>query len=249
MEDLFYREEQILHEAHKHISEVSGGAPVNCEFLKRFIREYGVMLRHLRRVISISEKTSEMLISEQKFILEKINELEYKVHYDSLTGILNRRYMEGTLNKIIKTLKRLGGGMLSVMMLDIDFFKNYNDTYGHAGGDICLRAIAKAIESSLSRADDFVARYGGEEFVVVLPNTSENGARIMAERILKNVREQNIPHERSEAAPCVTISIGVVSGDVRNINNGLDYIKRADEALYDSKRNGRNKYTYYDFVI
>jgi diguanylate cyclase (GGDEF)-like protein len=130
------------------------------------------------------------------------------------------------------------------MMIDIDFFKKYNDSYGHSQGDVCLRSVAGALSSSVTRADDFVARYGGEEFAVVMPNTDEAGALLLADKMLNAVRACNIPHEMNEAADCVTISIGVTSGVVANSLSGLDFIKRADDALYLSKQSGRNKYTY-----
>jgi len=174
-----------------------------------------------------------------------INALE-KVHYDALTGIYNRRYLEENMNQVVKFLSR-SGGTLSVMMLDVDFFKKYNDTYGHDMGDICLKKVAGAIAECVGRADDFVARYGGEEFTVVLPNTDESGALIIAERLLEKVRACNIPHGESEAADCVTVSVGFTTGQVTHSQNAGDFIKRADEALYNSKHNGRNRYSFFPF--
>lgn len=169
-----------------------------------------------------------------------------KAHYDALTGLYNRRFLDENLRRIIKSLSRSGGN-LSVMMLDIDFFKEYNDTYGHDIGDICLKTVADVFANNITREDDFVARYGGEEFVVVLPNTDENGARIMANRLLENVRECKILHEKSAAASYVTISIGITTGRVKHAQSSDEYIKRADEALYISKNNGRNKCTFLSF--
>lgn len=114
-------------------------------------------------------------------------------------------------------------------------------------GDNCLRIIATILVNSVNRSDDIVARYGGEEFSVILPSTDENGARIVASRLLKGVRDRNIPHKDNTAADCVTISIGVTTGMVKYPQSGTDYIKRADEALYISKNTGRNKYTFMDF--
>jgi methyl-accepting chemotaxis protein len=162
---------------------------------------------------------------------------------DQLTGICNRRFMDGSLKKIIKSLSRTGGN-LSVLMVDIDFFKKYNDTYGHDMGDKCLIAIADVLMRCTAREDDFAARYGGEEFVVVLPNTEEEGARMVADRIIKEVYECCIPHETSEAADFVTVSVGGTTGMVRHSQKGSDYTKGADVALYKSKKNGRNQYTF-----
>ena len=161
---------------------------------------------------------------------------------DVLTGIHNRRFLEENLERIIKSLSR-SGGMLSVMMIDVDYFKQYNDTYGHSMGDICLKTVATVLAQSVSRADDFVARYGGEEFVVVLPNVDENGTKIIAEKMLVNIRERKVPHEKSSVAPFVTISIGGMSSTVDYLHSRDEYLKRADEALYISKKDGRNRFT------
>jgi diguanylate cyclase (GGDEF)-like protein len=147
---------------------------------------------------------------------------------------------------MMKYLTR-GEAELSVFFIDIDFFKKYNDTYGHAEGDECLKTVAKTLAESLSREDDFVARYGGEEFVVVLPNTGESGAKAVANTLLENVRAKNIAHEKNEAASCVTISVGITTGVVKHTQSGNDYIKKADEALYKSKQNGRNMFTFESF--
>jgi diguanylate cyclase (GGDEF)-like protein len=114
-------------------------------------------------------------------------------------------------------------------------------------GDACLKAVARVLVTSVFRPDDFVARYGGEEFVAVLPYTDENGAREVAERILRNVKSPSIPHDKSGAVSHVTLSIGITTGDVLDTRNGSEFIKRADEALYVSKQNGRNRYTYLGF--
>jgi diguanylate cyclase (GGDEF)-like protein len=161
---------------------------------------------------------------------------------DPLTGIYNRRYLDGSLKKIIKLHSRTGG-YLSVLMIDIDYFKKYNDTYGHDAGDNCLGIIAAALSRCVIREEDFIARYGGEEFAAVLPNTDENGARLIAERMLEKVCECNIPHEKSDIAAYVTVSIGVTTGIVNHLQYGSDYIKAADKALYESKNNGRNRIT------
>ena len=163
--------------------------------------------------------------------------------YDALTGIYNRRYFDEKLPRLMKTLSR-SNSLLSMMMVDIDFFKNYNDTYGHSEGDRCLKAVAKALTEGITRTDDFVARYGGEEFVIVLPNTDENGACFVAKKLLENVINLNIPHENSAAASCVTVSIGVTTGRVDHAQTGEEYINRADAMLYESKSEGRNRYDF-----
>ena len=172
-----------------------------------------------------------------------IRDLFTKANVDALTGIYNRRYIENNLAQTMEFLSR-SNGELSVLMVDIDFFKKYNDTYGHDRGDMCLKAVAESLANGVSRSNDFVARYGGEEFLAVLPNTDEIGARAIAEKLLENVRALDIPHAGSDTAPCVTVSIGVTTGTVEFTQNQDEYVKRADQALYMSKQNGRNKYTY-----
>jgi diguanylate cyclase (GGDEF)-like protein len=164
---------------------------------------------------------------------------------DALTGIYNRRYLEENLERIVRFLARTGG-KLSLLMLDIDYFKKYNDTYGHNMGDNCLKLVARTFAQSVGRTEDFVARYGGEEFVAVLPSVDERGAKTIAERLLQNVRDLKIPHEASDAAVVVTVSIGGITGIVDRSRTGVYYLKKADDALYSSKKNGRNRYTAND---
>ena len=164
-------------------------------------------------------------------------------HIDTLTGLHNRRHMEKNLHLLVSQLSR-SSGFLSVLMVDIDFFKAYNDTYGHDAGDKCLKAIADVLKESVNRAGDMVIRYGGEEFLVVLPSTDENGARIISEKLINNVRELKIPHKSSETFEYVTISIGATSGKVSHTDTWESYVLRADVALYKSKNNNRNTYTF-----
>ncbi|MDR1703020.1 MAG: diguanylate cyclase, partial [Sporomusaceae bacterium] len=123
-------------------------------------------------------------------------------------------------------------------------FKKYNDTYGHGEGDTCLITVARTLRNSITRAEDFVVRYGGEEFAVILPNTDGAGAKLLADKILENIRSCGIPHKENGVAPCVTVSIGVVTGKAEYPDEAGDYIRRADEMLYQSKRNGRNRYSF-----
>ena len=240
MDDLFDREQKILDHAASNLERIRKGAKCDIAEYEIFVKEYGRLLKQMRRITRISDRTTENLQASRLDLLEK-------VHYDVLTGIYNRRYMEENLNYIIKSLSR-SGSKLSVLMMDIDYFKKYNDTYGHIIGDDCLKSVAETLAGSITRADDFVARYGGEEFVAILPNTDESGARMMAENILKKVRELGIPHESSDVADCVTISIGAATGDVEYMQTGTDYIKRADEALYMSKKGGRDRYTFLNIT-
>jgi len=236
--DLFENEQRIHDNALNRIAEISEGAQFDFVEYAEITKEYGKLLKQLRQATRLADKTD---------VPETNGELTDQVQYDVLTGIFNRRYIEDNLKRIIKTIVRSGGGLLSVLKIDIDFFKKYNDTYGRSEGDVCLKSIAKLLAASVMRPDDFAARYDGEEFVVVLPNTGENGARVMAEKILDNVRACGIPHTQSEVADCVTVSVGVTTAHMDLAFDGDDYIRRADEALYIAKGNGRNQYTYLAF--
>ena len=169
-----------------------------------------------------------------------------KIYYDPLTGIYNRRFFDENLERIVKTLSR-SGGILSLMMIDIDNFKDFNDTYGHSAGDDCIKIVAEKLAVCLTRADDFIVRYGGDEFAVVLPNTGEDGANKLALKMLENVRSCLLPHEKNLGYGIVTISIGGTTGWVDTAHSAGDYIKRADELLYASKQSGRNKYSFSMF--
>jgi len=172
-----------------------------------------------------------------------IQELFSKANHDALTEIFNRRFMENNLQHFMEFLSR-SNGLLSVLMIDVDYFKLYNDNYGHDQGDICLKKITHAITGSIPRTTDFAARYGGEEFVVVLPNTDKAGAVLIAEKVLNNVRELAIPHAKSAASDNITVSIGVTTGRVTYSQKWEEYVKRADEAMYASKQGGRDRYTF-----
>ena len=193
---------------------------------------------------SASELIANALIrnSMEESILHLETEVD-QIYYDPLTGIYNRRFLDKNLNRIIPSLAR-SGSVLSLLMVDIDYFKRYNDTYGHSEGDNCLKIVAETLRDSITRTEDFVARYGGEEFAVVLPNTGEIGANMVANRILENIRKCGIPHERSDAASCVTVSIGATTGKVEYTHSADDYVRRADEMLYQAKRDGRNRYVF-----
>jgi diguanylate cyclase (GGDEF)-like protein len=129
---------------------------------------------------------------------------------------------------------------LSLIMLDVDHFKDYNDHYGHLTGDGCLQHVATAITESVKRAQDMVCRFGGEEFVVLLPETDQQGAEVLAEKIRKTVEDLAIAHTKSSAAECVTISLGIASLNPADNSSPRDLIQIADDALYKAKNNGRN---------
>jgi diguanylate cyclase (GGDEF)-like protein len=175
---------------------------------------------------------------------------------DQLTGIANRRAFDDALNQEWRRLMR-HGAMLSLLMIDVDFFKRFNDAYGHVAGDRCLRAVGQVIGGKARRAGELAARYGGEEFAVLLPHVNLADARKLGEVICAAVRGQNIPNEKSEVASCVTVSIGAATiSDLPELAATLSrkgtlpsasmpgatvLIEMADQALYQAKVAGRNR--------
>lgn len=172
------------------------------------------------------------------------SKMEWLSSHDGLTGIYNRRYFNEQIDREWKRLLR-SQEALSIIIIDVDFFKNYNDYLGHQTGDSCLQKIATSLELLGRRSTDFVARYGGEEFVVLLPGTDINGAQQVADNLQNQIRGLNIPHPNSITSKKVTVSMGVAS---ITPTLGCSYerlIRFADQALYQAKENGRNRYGVY----
>ena len=160
--------------------------------------------------------------------------------FDALTGIPNRHsFSQRILSEFNRSLR--DKYPLSIIMGDIDHFKQYNDTYGHAGGDECLRSVAKTIEKTLQRPGDFCARYGGEEFIIILPATTPEGAMHVAEKIRSNVVALDISHDKNHPLQKVTISLGVATKETAEMTSHEQLLKMADDALYRAKEKGRNR--------
>lgn len=159
---------------------------------------------------------------------------------DALTGIANRRAFDEYLEREWKRMLR-EKMPLSLIMCDIDYFKKYNDLYGHQAGDSCLHDVAQALHNCVVRPGDFVARYGGEEFVIILPGTPMEGALHIAEQIRAAVRKLTISHAGSEVDSFVTLSLGVAQGVPSSETNANDLLQTADTALYKAKKQGRNR--------
>ena len=184
-------------------------------------------------------KKKKLIIENQKLMLEN-QHLRNLVNIDELTKISNRRHFDECLDTEWGRMCR-ESAPLSLILLDIDYFKRYNDTYGHLKGDSCLYEVAKAIGNCLKRPADIVARYGGEEFAVILPQTEYGGAMQMAEKIRQAIQDLAIEHINSQGRlKIVTVSLGVGS-IVPNLEIQVpNLIQVADKALYNSKRQGRN---------
>jgi diguanylate cyclase (GGDEF)-like protein len=184
--------------------------------------------------------------------LQKVRDQEDKLLElsltDSLTGIPNRRAFDDKLSHTLALCKR-NIWSVSIMLLDVDFFKLFNDSFGHIQGDKCLVKVAKTLEQTLSRGSDFCARYGGEEFVCVLPDTDLDGAMKKAEELRFAVEKLGIKHPTSEVSKLVTVSIGVVSFPAESLEKweNKNLFEYADRELYKAKNNGRNRCEAIEF--
>ena len=195
------------------------------------------LLQQLATQVAIAIQQSEL--HQQLHIANK--QLENLALIDQLTQVANRRCFDRTLseewNRLIREQRPL-----SLLLCDIDYFKQYNDTYGHTAGDICLQLVAQALRKGVQRPIDLVARYGGEEFAIILPHTNSKGAAKVAQKIHQAIQEMQVPHIGSAISKFLTISIGIATKIPSVETVPLDLIEAADRALYQAKSNGRNRF-------
>ena len=173
------------------------------------------------------------LIKQRKML----NEI---AHIDALTGISNRRKMDIVLADELAANKR-DKNKLAVALIDVDYFKPYNDNYGHGAGDAALKKIATSFREVLQRPRDFAARYGGEEFLIILPNSSIEGTKLIISNIVQALADKEIKHEHSKASDLLTISIGAVLVGDDQSTTPAEVLLQADKLLYQAKNNGRNQ--------
>jgi diguanylate cyclase (GGDEF)-like protein len=183
------------------------------------------------------------LIKNQLTELQQANQdLKLLANLDSLTKLSNRRGFDDYIHKEWDRMKRIKAP-LSLIMCDVDFFKNYNDRYLHPNGDKCLVKVAMSMRSTVRRSGDLVARYGGEEFAIVLPNTDALGAVSVGENVRSAIKGLQITHEASAVCPYVTVSVGVSTIIPNSENDFQALINAADRALYQAKSQGRDRVT------
>ncbi len=196
--------------------------------------------KKLKEELELKDKIENELRKSQESLLQHNQTLQQLSILDALTGVFNRRYFDETLDKEVKRSAR-EKQELCLLMMDIDYFKNFNDTYGHQAGDDCLKRVSNALDNNLHRPADFIARYGGEEFAVVLPGTSSQGGIQVAESLRSAVSGLSIPHKSSKTIDHVTVSIGLAYGIPHSIHSEKNLIACADRALYKAKDQGRNR--------
>ena len=229
---------------------IAQGRLIAIVYLENNLIEHAFTKKHKDTVELISAQAAVSLINArhyemlEKKVAQRTEELQLLAIKDGLTGIFNRREFDNTLSKEWSRASREFGS-LSLMMIDIDHFKAYNDNYGHPEGDACIKLIAKALSSIVSRKNDFVARYGGEEFVILMTTSDKNMIEEIAQRCIKKIRELDITHQFSETCERVTISIGIATIEALPEIKAETLLKKADSALYQSKENGRNQYSFF----
>ncbi len=203
-----------------------------------------LLVKYKIKSLEEEQRKLEILVDEKTKELQNVNkELEQIAHTDWLTGIDNHRQFDKVYQNEWKRCAR-NKHAISLIMVDIDNFKLFNDAYGHQEGDLCLKKIAKTLKETLRRPADLVARYGGEEFVVVLPDTAIEGALKVAERLRQAVENLKIEHKPSSVSPFVTISLGVASTLPDFNKDLLRLLVHADNALYKAKSLGKNRVQY-----
>ena len=213
------------------------------DIIERFCQLAVIALDNAQLYTRLEEELAERQRAQQA--LKEANlALERLASLDGLTQIANRRRFDEILQKEWKRLRR-SKAPLGLILADVDYFKGYNDTYGHQAGDSCLQAIARTLAANAYRPADLAARYGGEEFAVLLPETEAAGSCFVAQRILAAIRNLRIPHSASIVAPHVTISLGVACLTA-NQDDPRVLIQLADEALYEAKKRGRNRMVLQD---
>ncbi len=190
------------------------------------------------RSIQKDQTQLEHTTKKLKLANKKLENVSYT---DALTGLHNRRYFNYVYERELKRAKR-SISYITFMMLDIDFFKQYNDTYGHVEGDYALKSVAKVLQDTLKRPSDYVFRLGGEEFGVLVTDTDESNSAKLARDICDAIRGRELKHEKSTVNEFVTISIGVVCCMADDALNDEILISRADEMLYEAKKTGRDRY-------
>ncbi len=214
------------------------------------IRERMALENKLRVLVnSITQKSRDLEVILQAITehsdqldlqwLNRYVETENAANTDALTGLANRRVFDQSIVQEWARARR-NQQPLALIVCDIDFFKKYNDNYGHQQGDYCLRQVALALKGAVQRVEDLVARYGGEEFIVLLPNTDLAGALEIAQHIAKRLHEANIPHEYSAISDRITISMGVCAMIPSDSDNSRLFAT-ADHLLYQAKNDGRNR--------
>ncbi|MGM0646671.1 MAG: diguanylate cyclase [Thermodesulfobacteriota bacterium] len=239
-ETLFSQETQVIQDAEALLEQQAYADDPLYQPYQELLNEYKRLFRHTKRLVRMGDRMQSNLNELNKELQTHKKILSAMSYQDGLTGIANRRRLNETLEAEWNRGLR-NGESLALVFLDLDFFKQYNDNYGHGAGDECLIQVAQALTRSAQRCNDLVARYGGEEFVLLLPETELEGARKVAHTVQRNIQELALQHEYSAVASVVTVSVGVAVAVPHAEHNFQELIQAADEQLYVAKEAGRNQ--------
>ncbi|MBM9520578.1 diguanylate cyclase [Desulforhopalus vacuolatus] len=231
-----YTEESCL-DCHREqgykVGDIRGGISVNFHIPEQRIWPLAV------NMLLVGGVGAAIILFFGRQLIRSFDTVEKLAEVDSLTKLANRRRFSLTFHREF-SLARRNGTSLSMILCDIDYFKPYNDNYGHPEGDNCLRHVARALAEEIKRPGDLLARYGGEEFIVILPETSAEGCRRVAELLREKVEQQHIPHEFGAGSPWLTMSFGCSTFCDEDISEE-EFLNRVDQALYRAKEKGRNR--------
>lgn len=213
--------------------------PGEIDIIERFCQLTVIALDNAQLYSRLQGELKERHCAEEA-LREANLELKRLASLDGLTQIANRRRFDESLQKEWRRLRR-SQAPVALIMADVDFFKHFNDTYGHQAGDKCLKAVAQTLSANVYRPADLTARYGGEEFAILLPETDAAGAYVVAQRVLSAIRSLKIAHATSDAASHVTVSLGIACLTAGVEPDTALLIQLADKALYDAKKEGRDR--------
>jgi len=239
--NIMENEKKIIKRANNVIKKYNHKNTLIYNEYKTLFNKYKKLLEQIQYILKISDTYQINLIETKEKLKKEIKKLAEISSRDQLTGLFNRREFEKLIKREWRDAIRQSQP-ISIIMIDIDHFKKFNDNYGHLAGDNCLQKISQTMENSLRRPRDFLARYGGEEFTAILPNTNKNGAEHIADSLQKNVENMKIPHKFSPVSNYVTISLGVAYTEETELFVFEELLDIADQTLYKAKNNGRNKY-------
>ncbi|MBD9485068.1 PleD family two-component system response regulator [Pseudomonas sp. PDM14] len=205
---------------------------------------------HSRSYIALQQRDEayRALRESQQQLLETNLTLQRLMNSDGLTKLSNRRHFDEYLEMEWRRAAREQSSV-SLLMIDVDYFKSFNDTFGHVAGDDALRQVAETLRTSCSRSSDMAARYGGEEFAMVLPGTSAGGARLLAEKVRRAIEALKIPHDQPRPGSLLSVSIGVATAIPAVGQDSLTLVEMADQGLYQAKHNGRNQVAMLDGTL
>lgn len=238
MDKIYSREQQVLENAEKLLCSGEFESAEDKNKYALLYEEYKTLLKQTMKMVRMSDRIH--------LELKKISkELEVASQLDALTGLYNRKYFHDVYLREWKSAIR-SGSTLALFMIDIDYFKQYNDIYGHLQGDICLKSVTGQIQSIVNRPRDIVVRFGGDEFIMLLPETGIVGATALSEEIVAGLELIALEHKGSAISDRVTVSIGVAVFSPNEETTMDALLQQADLALYEAKKDGRNCFRIYN---